>query len=109
MSKLRVESFSMSIDGFSAGPNQSLENPMGIGGQGLHEWAFPTTSFQQMFGKEAGATGIDNDFAARGFRNIGAWILGRNMFGPIRGPWPDGSWKGGGGVIIPRITPPCSC
>lgn len=105
MSKLRVESFSMSIDGFSAGPNQSLENPMGIGGQRLHEWAFPTATFQQMFGKEAGTTGIDNDFAARGFRNIGAWILGRNMFGPIRGPWPDDNWKGWWGENPPYHTP----
>lgn len=105
MSKLRVECFSMSIDGFSAGPNQSLENPMGIGGQGLHEWAFPTATIQQMFGNEAGTTGIDNDFAARGVRNIGAWILGRNMFGPIRGPWPDGSWKGWWGDNPPYHTP----
>lgn len=106
MNKLRVESFSMSIDGFSAGPNQSLENPMGTGGQGLHEWAFSTATIQQqVFGKEAGTTGIDNDFAARGFRNIGAWILGRNMFGPVRGPWPDGSWKGWWGDNPPYHTP----
>lgn len=105
MSKLRVESFSMSIDGFSAGPDQSLENPMGIGGQALHAWAFPTATIQQMFGHEAGSTGIDNDFAARGFRHIGAWILGRNMFGPIRGPWPDASWKGWWGDNPPYHTP----
>ena len=105
MSKLRVESFSMSIDGFSAGPDQSLENPMGIGGQALHEWAFPTATIQQMFGNEAGSTGVDNDFAARGFRHIGAWILGRNMFGPIRGPWPDSSWKGWWGDNPPYHAP----
>ena len=105
MSRLRVESFSMSIDGFSAGPNQSLENPLGVGGQALHEWAFPTATFQRMFGHDAGTTGIDNDFAARGFSNIGAWILGRNMFGPIRGPWPDDTWKGWWGDDPPYHTP----
>ncbi len=105
MSKLRVESFSMSIDGYSAGPSQSLENPLGVGGLALHEWAFPTATFQQMFGTEAGTTGVDNDFAARGFDNIGAWILGRNMFGPIRGPWPDDSWKGWWGDNPPYHTP----
>ena len=87
MPKLRVQSFAISIDGFGAGPNQSLENPLGIGGMALHEWAFPTKTFQQMFGNPDGTTGIDDDFVARGFSNIGAWILGRNMFGPIRGPW----------------------
>ena len=105
MSRLRVESFSMSIDGFGAGPNQSLENPLGVGGQALHEWAFPTATFQRMFGHGAGTTGIDNDFAARGFSNIGAWILGRNMFGPIRGPWPDDTWKGWWGDNPPYHTP----
>lgn len=104
MSKLRVASFSMSIDGFSAGPNQSLENPLGIGGLALHEWAFPTATFQRMHGNGAGTTGIDNDFAARGFSNIGAWILGRNMFGPIRGPWPDDRWKGWWGDNPPYHT-----
>jgi len=94
MSDLRVESFSLSIDGFGAGPQQSLENPLGIGGLALHEWAFKTQTFQRMFGKESGSTDVDNDFAARGFSNVGAWILGRNMFGPIRGPWPDDAWKG---------------
>jgi len=105
MNKLRVESFSMSIDGFSAGPLQSLDNPLGVGGMALHEWVFPTATFQRMFGKEAGTTGIDNDFAARGFKNIGAWILGRNMFGPIRGPWPDNIWKGWWGDNPPYHTP----
>ena len=105
MSKLRVESFSMSIDGFGAGPNQSLENPLGIGGEALHAWVFPTVTFQKMFGNESGTTGIDNDYAARGFKNIGAWILGRNMFGPVRGPWPDQEWKGWWGDNPPYHTP----
>ena len=94
MSKLRVESFSISLDGFGAGPEQSLDTPLGKGGEGLHEWIIPTATFQRMSGNEAGTTGRDNDFAARGFENIGAWIMGRNMFGPIRGAWPDDSWKG---------------
>ena len=95
MSKLRVESFSISIDGFGAGPDQSLENPLGIGGTTLHGWLFSTRTFQsKVFGKEGGETGIDDDFAVRGFHNVGAWIMGRNMFGPVRGPWPDESWKG---------------
>lgn len=93
MGKLRVESFSISLDGFGAGPEQSLNNPLGKGGEGLHAWFIPTATFQQMSGK-SGTTGIDNDYAARGFENIGAWIMGRNMFGPVRGPWPDGRWKG---------------
>lgn len=94
MSKLRVESFSISLDGFGAGPEQSLDNPLGKGGERLHEWFIPTAIFQRMYGTEAGTTGIDNDFAARGFENIGTWIMGRNMFGPIRGQWPDDNWKG---------------
>jgi len=95
MSKLRVESFSISIDGFGAGPDQSLENPLGIGGPALHGWAFATRTFQsKVFGKEGGETGGDDDFAQRGFHNVGAWIMGRNMFGPVRGPWPDESWRG---------------
>lgn len=104
MSRLRVASFSMSLDGFGAGPNQSLENPMGVGGLALHEWAFPTDFFQKMFGNNVGTTGLDNDFAVRGFSNIGAWILGRNMFGPIRGPWPDNDWKGWWGDNPPYHT-----
>jgi dihydrofolate reductase len=104
MTKLRVESFTISLDGFGAGPDQDLENPLGVGGPGLHAWAWPTTTFQKMFGKGEGTTGIDEDFAARGFRNVGAWIMGRNMFGPIRGPWPDDSWKGWWGDNPPYHT-----
>lgn len=105
MSRLRVLSFSISLDGFGAGPHQDLNNPLGVGGTALHEWAFATRTFQQMFGNEGGTTGIDDDFAALGFKNIGAWILGRNMFGPIRGPWPDNTWKGWWGDDPPYHTP----
>jgi len=105
MSRLRVESFTISIDGYGAGPNQSLENPLGVGGTALHQWAFATRTFQKrVLGAEGGATGIDDDFAARGFRDVGAWILGRNMFGPIRGPWPDDRWKGWWGDNPPYHT-----
>ena len=105
MSKLRVAGFSVSIDGFGAGPQQSLENPLGIGGTALAQWLFPTATFQRTFGDKPGTTGVDNDFAARGMQNLGAWILGRNMFGPIRGPWPDESWKGWWGDNPPYHTP----
>jgi dihydrofolate reductase len=94
MTKLRIQSFSISLDGFGAGPRQDLENPLGVGGRALHEWAFATRTFRRMFGTEGGTTGNDDEFAARGFSNVGAWILGRNMFGPIRGAWPDDNWKG---------------
>jgi len=95
MSKLRVESFTISLDGFAAGPNQSLEAPLGVGGELLHGWLFPTLTLQSnLFGASKWETGVDDDFAARGFHNIGAWIMGRNMFGPIRGPWPVDAWKG---------------
>jgi dihydrofolate reductase len=104
MTKLRVHAFGVSVDGYGAGPRQSLENPMGIGGMALHEWVFPTRMFQKMIGKEGGATGVDDDFAEKGFENIGAWIIGRNMFGPVRGPWPDESWKGWWGE-----NPPYHC
>ena len=105
MSKLRVHSFTISIDGYGAGPNQDLDNPLGVGGVALHEWVFGTRTFQRMLGKDGGATGIDDDFAARGFDNIGAWIIGRNMFGPVRGPWPDNDWKGWWGDNPPYHTP----
>src|SRR6476619_6771440 len=93
MSKLKVQSFGMSLDGFSAGPNQSLENPLGVGGPEIMSWFFPTKVFRSMLGMEDGETGIDNQIAEKGKTGIGAWILGRNMFGPIRGPWPDEDWK----------------
>ncbi len=101
MTKLRVNCFGISIDGFGAGPRQDLENPMGLGGMALHGWAFGTRTFQKMFGQAGGGTGVDDDFAARGFVNVGAWILGRNMFGPVRGPWPDDSWRGWWGAEPP--------
>jgi len=105
MSKLRVQSFALSLDGYGAGPNQDLDHPLGVGGRALHEWAFATRTFQKMFGGHGGSTGIDEDFAAAGFANIGAWILGRNMFGPIRGPWPDDQWKGWWGEEPPYHVP----
>jgi dihydrofolate reductase len=105
MSKLRVNSFSISIDGYGAGPNQSLENPLGVGGESLHEWFVATRTFQQMSGNKGGTTGEDDEFAARGFNKIGAWILGRNMFGPIRGPWLDDNWKGWWGDTPPYRAP----
>lgn len=104
MSKLRVNCFGLSLDGFGAGLEQSLENPMGVGGMGLHEWVFPTRTIKAMFGQTDGETGTDDDFARAGMENLGAWILGRNMFGPVRGPWPDESWKGWWGD-----TPPYHC
>jgi dihydrofolate reductase len=105
MSKLRVHCFSLSLDGYGAGPGQDLANPLGVGGLALHEWVFATRTFQRMIGRDGGATGIDDDFAAHGFDNIGAWILGRNMFGPVRGPWPDDTWKGWWGEEPPYHVP----
>jgi dihydrofolate reductase len=106
MTKLRVESFAISVDGYGAGPSQSLEDPLGVGGTSLHEWAFATRTFQkQVLGTDGGSTGTDDDFVARGFHNIGAWILGRHMFGPLRGPWPDGTWRGWWGDNPPYHTP----
>jgi dihydrofolate reductase len=105
MTKLRVHSFSISIDGYGAGLNQDLANPLGTGGTALHQWFFATRTFQRMHGGEGGATGVDDDFAARGFANIGAWIIGRNMFGPVRGAWPDETWKGWWGENPPYHTP----
>ena len=105
MPRLRANSFSISVDGFGAGLNQSLDHPMGEGGMALHEWVFGTRMFAQMVGRESGTTGVDNDFAERGFANIGAWILGRNMFGPVRGPWPDDVWKGWWGENPPYHVP----
>jgi dihydrofolate reductase len=105
MSRLRVQSFAISLDGYGAGPDQDQEHPLGIGGIALHEWVFATRTFQKLHGKEGGATGIDDDFIARGFDNIGAWIIGRNMFGPVRGPWADDAWKGWWGDNPPFHTP----
>lgn len=107
MSKLRVQSFAVSLDGYGAGPSQDLENPLGIDGPRLMEWVFPTRMFRHMHGDGGndGETGIDNDMAEKGFTNIGAWILGRNMFGPVRGPWTDDEWKGWWGEEPPYHVP----
>ena len=105
MSRLRVCSFTVSLDGYGAGADQSLEDPLGKGGEELHEWMIPTRTFQNLYGKEAGTTGTDDVYAARGFENLGAWIMGRNMFGPIRGDWPDDSWKGWWGDNPPYHVP----
>lgn len=105
MSRLSVRCFSVSLDGFGAGPAQDQEHPLGVGGLALHTWFFATRTFRQMHGQEGGATGVDDDFAARGFAGVGAWILGRNMFGPIRGPWGDESWRGWWGDVPPYHVP----
>jgi dihydrofolate reductase len=113
MARLRVNAFGVSIDGYGAGPDQSLEHPMGVGGMALHRWVLGTRTFRKMsadfaaslLGDEPARAGVDDDFAARGFENLGAWILGRNMFGPIRGPWPDDEWKGWWGETPPYHVP----
>ncbi len=105
MSRLRVHSFSISIDGFGAGPNQDLLNPLGVRGPELFDWVFHTRTFRRMHLDADGETGADDSIAAKGFENFGAWILGRNMFGPIRGPWPDESWKGWWGEEPPYHVP----
>jgi dihydrofolate reductase len=105
MSKLRVNCLSISLDGYAAGPDQSLEQPLGVGGAVLHEWAFTTRTFRRMLGKEDGSQGVDDQFAVASFAGVGAWILGRNMFGPVRGPWPDEAWKGWWGADPPYHTP----
>lgn len=105
MSKVRVQSFSVSLDGYAAGPNQDLQNPLGLRGPELMEWLFPTRVFQRILGSIEGETGTDNEIAEQGFAGIGAWILGRNMFGPVRGPWPDESWRGWWGEEPPYHTP----
>lgn len=94
MPGVRVHSLAMSVDGYVAGPDQSLDRPLGVGGERLHDWAFATRSFHRMHGTPGGEEGIDDDWVARGDDGIGATIMGRNMFGPVRGPWPDGAWKG---------------
>ena len=103
MSRLRVHTFSVSIDGFGAGPKQDLEHPLGVGGPELVDWFFHTRTFQRMHGSGEGDPGVDDDVSARGFENIGAWILGRNMFGPVRGPWPDDNWRGWWGRRLPNL------
>lgn len=105
MPKVRVSSFSVSLDGYAAGPNQSLQNPLGERGLELFEWVFATHTWNQMHGKDGGSAGVDNDWAGRGMENVGAWILGRNMFGPVRGSWPDESWKGWWGDEPPYHVP----
>lgn len=105
MSKLRVAAFSVSLDGYGAGPSQRLEHPLGENGMELHQWFFDTKTFRKMHGGEGGRDGVDEDFAARAMGNVGAWILGRNMFGPLRGPWPDESWRGWWGDSPPYHVP----
>ena len=105
MTRLRVSSFAVSLDGYGAGPRQDLEHPLGVGGEALMEWFFSTRTWRQMHGQADGETGVDDQMAVQGMSGIGAWILGRNMFGPIRGPWPDDSWKGWWGPEPPYHTP----
>jgi dihydrofolate reductase len=108
MSKLRVHALSMSLDGYVAGPNQGLDNPLGVGGERLHEWVFETRTGREMMGQTGGTTGLDDRFVARGFEGIGATIMGRNMFGPIRGTWstPEGEeWRGWWGPNPPYHHP----
>ncbi|MCM5681850.1 dihydrofolate reductase family protein [Schlegelella sp. S2-27] len=106
MSRLRIACFAISVDGYGAGPRQSLEQPLGENGEELHPWAIATRHFQQMHGSgTGGSTGVDNRYVERGFDNVGAWILGRNMFGPVRGPWPDDHWRGWWGDEPPYHTP----
>jgi dihydrofolate reductase len=106
MSKVRVACFALSLDGYGAGPRQDLQNPLGVGGHAMMEWFFPTRTFRSMHGGGSdGETGVDDSMAAAGFDNVGAWILGRNMFGPVRGPWPDDSWRGWWGDEPPYHVP----
>jgi dihydrofolate reductase len=105
MSRLRINAFGMSVDGYGAGPEQSRQDPIGVGGMALHHWAVSTRTFHRILGQQGGATGVDDDYAARSFADVGAWILGRNMFGPVRGPWPDDSWKGWWGDEPPYHVP----
>jgi dihydrofolate reductase len=106
MAQVRVGAFSLSLDGYGAGPDQSPEQPLGIGGSALHRWFYPTRTFQRrVAGTDQGTTGIDDAYAARGFDNVGAWILGRNMFGPVRGPWTQPHWNGWWGDEPPYHVP----
>ena len=105
MSKVRILNFTISLDGYGAGPNQAVDNPLGVGGEELHNWMIKTATFQKLYGGEGGDEGIDNDFTVRGLTNIGAWILGRNMFTLSRGEWPDDGWKGWWGDNPPYHAP----
>jgi dihydrofolate reductase len=105
MTRVRVHNFTVSLDGYGAGPLQSRQEPLGVGGEELHDWYIPTRTFQRMGGKSGGTTGVDDEFAARFGEGVGAWIMGRNMFGPIRGPWPDETWRGWWGKNPPYHGP----
>ena len=105
MSRLTVRSFTISLDGYGAGPDQTMKEPLGVGGEELHDWMVTTRTFKALQGKEEGTTGTDDEFTRRGFENVGAWIMGRNMFGPVRGDWPDESWKGWWGNNPPYHVP----
>jgi len=105
MGKVRIAGFGVSLDGFGAGPAQDLEHPLGVGGEAMFDWLFSTRTFCAMHGRDGGETGVDDTFARRGFENVGAWIIGRNMFGPVRGPWPDDAWRGWWGDEPPFHTP----
>jgi dihydrofolate reductase len=105
MSRLVVRSFGVSLDGFGAGAEQSLDNPLGQRGMELMQWRFPTRAWHEYVKKDGGETGRDNEVESVGFDNLGAWILGRNMFGPVRGPWPDESWRGWWGEEPPYHVP----
>ena len=106
MTRVRVDGYTISLDGYGAGPDQDINNPLGVGGEDLHQWLVPTRTFQQsVFRKDGGTTGVDDDFAARGFQNVGAWILGRNMFSPDRGDWPNPDWRGWWGDNPPYHVP----
>ena len=105
MARLLVRSFTISLDGYGAGPTQTRETPLGVGGEELHDWLVNTRTFKRLQGQDGGDTGLDEDFAARGFEEIGPWIMGRNMFGPVRGPWPDESWRGWWGKNPPYHAP----
>ena len=105
MSKVRVACFALSLDGYGAGPRQDLQNPLGVGGLAMMEWFLPTRTWRSMQGESDGETGVDDTMAAAGFADVGAWMLGRNMFGPVRGPWPDDNWKGWWGDEPPYHCP----
>ena len=105
MSRLLVSGFTISLDGYGAGPHQSIKEPLGAGGESLHDWLVSTRTFKRMQGREGGDTGVDEDFAGKSMTGMGAWIMGRNMFGPVRGPWPDESWRGWWGKNPPYHTP----